>query len=478
MRRTKIIATIGPASNGEEQIAALTAAGVDVFRINFSHSDPESHRTTYQRIRASAQQTGRPVAVMQDLSGPKVRIGALEGGTPVTLEPGASLRIATGDFIGSQERVSTPFAALARSVRPRDRLLLDDGRIELQVVDSDGQEIRTSVVHGGELSEHKGINAPGVSFTESGLTDKDVRDLEFGLSLGVDLVAVSFVQTARDLEQARSIVDAAGSAVGLVAKIERPQAVDEIDSILEVADAIMVARGDLGLEVPLEQVPRFQKHLTRRARSAGVPVIVATQVLESMRFDPRPTRAEVSDAANAVDDSVDAIMLSGETAVGRAPIDAVKTLDAIITDAESLGPSLFLLDENPDRSHGQALCNAAVTLAHTADAAAIVAVTHAGSTAHQLAALRPRIPIVGVTDDEGTARRLMLCWGVTPITIDAEALALPTVPLSLVGRGVLPDGATIALVRVHADLGQPDANFVSLIRLGGDTSHPHETSSP
>ncbi len=266
--------------------------------------------------------------------------------------------------------------------------------------------------------------------------------------------------------------------MGLVAKIERPQAVDEIDSILKVADAIMVARGDLGLEVPLEQVPRLQKHLTRRARSAGVPVIVATQVLESMRFDPRPTRAEVSDAANAVDDGVDAIMLSGETAVGRSPIEAVKTLDAIITDAESLGPSLFLLDENRDRSHGQALCQAAVTLAHTAEASAIVAVTHAGSTAHQLAALRPRIPIVGVTDDEGTGRRLMLCWGVTPITIDAEALALPTVPLSLVGRGLLSDGATIALVRVHADLGRPDANFVSLIRLGHDAPHLHEPSSP
>ncbi len=295
----------------------------------------------------------------------------------MTLETGAPLRVATGDFVGNQDRVSTPFAALARSVQPQDRLLLDDGRIELQVVDSDGQEINATVVHGGELGEHKGINAPGVSFTESGLTDKDVRDLEFGLSLGVDLVAVSFVQTAQDLEQARSIVDAAGSAVGLVAKIERPQAVDEIDSILKVADAIMVARGDLGLEVPLEQVPRLQKHLTRRARSAGVPVIVATQMLESMRFDPRPTRAEVSDAANAVDDGVDAIMLSGETAVGRSPIEAVKTLDAIITDAESLGPSLFLLDENRDRSHGQALCQAAVTLAHTAEASAIVAVTHA-----------------------------------------------------------------------------------------------------
>lgn len=471
VRRTKIIATVGPASDSQDGIDALIAAGVDVFRLNFSHGSRDTHQTVYSRIRAGAQRTGRTVAVMQDLPGTKIRIGRLRSGTAVTLTTGETFRLATGDFAGNGERVSTKFAGLAQSVVPGNRLLLDDGRIELRVLQTDGTEIVTEVTHGGVLGEHKGINAPNAKFEESGLTEQDVDDLKFGLKLGVDLVAVSFVQTAADVVEARTIADAEGVSVWFIAKIERPEAVKDIDAILQVSDAIMVARGDLGLEIPLEQVPRVQKHLTRSARVQGVPVIIATQVLETMRVEPHPTRAEVSDAASAVDDGVDAIMLAGETAAGQFPIESVKALDRVIRDAELVVLPPFESGFLPnDQRHGPALCQSAVTLADTSNASAIVAATHAGTTARQLAALRPRIPIYGATDDEATARRLMLCWGVVPFTTDAETLAMSNMPMSLVETKVLEPGATVVVVRIHADLTRGDANFVSLRQLLGDST--------
>src|SRR4051812_38715946 len=276
---------------------------------------------------------------MQDLSGPKIRTGLLRDGKPIPLKPGDELRIAVGEFVGEAGRVSTPFADLPKAVQPGDRLLLDDGRIQLRVERVEGEEIVTSVIDGGSLGEHKGINAPGVMFPSSALTDKDIDDLKFGVSVGVDLVALSFVHSGADLRQARDVMRAAGApAIPLVAKLERPEAITRLDEILHESDAVMVARGDLGLELPLERVPRVQKEVTWRARVLGVPVIVATQVLESMRTEPRPTRAEVSDAANAVDDQVDAIMLAGETAAGLHPLRAVQTLDLVIRDAELTPP--------------------------------------------------------------------------------------------------------------------------------------------
>ena len=462
MRYTKIIATIGPASNSDAQIDCLIRAGVDVFRINFSHGTRQTQGQMYRRLRAAAQRSGRPVAIMQDLAGTKIRIGRLQSGKAVRLRNGATFRIATGDFVGDVNRVSTPFAGLATAVAPDTVLLLDDGRIQLRVVETDGEQIVTEVVHGGMLAERKGVNAPDVRFEESGLTEKDIQDLEYGLALGVDLVAVSFVQTAEDLRRAHAIVDRVGASVWLVAKIERSQAVEEIEEILEVSDAIMVARGDLGLEIPLEHVPRVQKHLTRRARCHGVPVIVATQVLETMRVEPRPTRAEVSDAANAVDDGVDAIMLTGETADGNFPVESVETLDAVIRDAESNAPTPVQLNVPCDQRHGRALVEAAVTLAVASNASGLVAVTHAGSTARQLAALRPRVPIYGATDDEGTARRLMLCWGVVPVIVDTASLALPGVPQPVAAAGALAAGRTVVSVRIHQELTREGTNFVSL----------------
>src|SRR5215207_5293887 len=337
MRHTKIVATLGPASDSDEVLDQLMVAGVDVFRLNFSHGTHEAHAATYARLRAAADRAGRIVSVLQDLSGPKIRTGRHAGGTPIKLKPGDELSITTGDFEGTPGRVSTTYGPLARAVRPGQDLLLDDGRVVLRVIASDGQEIRTRVVHGSVLGERKGINAPGVALPATGLAPKDADDVRFGLALGVDMVALSFVQTAADLESARSVMNASGrTGVPLVAKIERPEALDHLDEVLNACEGVMVARGDLGLERPLERVPRVQKDVTRRARARGLPVIVATQVLESMRTEPRPTRAEVSDAANAVDDRVDAIMLAGETAVGAHPVRTVQTLDLVIRDAESI----------------------------------------------------------------------------------------------------------------------------------------------
>jgi pyruvate kinase len=475
MRHTKIIATLGPSSESESSIEELIAAGVDVFRLNFSHGTHESHRTLCARVRAAAERVDRTVAVLQDLSGPKIRTGALAGGAPLPLRPGDELRIATGDFTGAAGRVSTEYAELPRLVRPGQELLLDDGHVVLRVLGSDGEEIRTEVVHGTSLGEHKGINAPGLRLPAGELTAKDLSDLQFGVELGVDLVALSFVQTGAEVCQARRILMEAGrGGVPLVAKLERPEAIDHLDAILDEAQAVMVARGDLGLELPLERVPRVQKEITRRARARGLPVIVATQVLESMRTEPRPTRAEVSDAANAVDDGVDAIMLTGETASGKFPVRAVETLDAIVRDAEQLPPLVVpVTGVSPMHAgHGRALCEAAVTLASRGDADAIVAITRQGKTARALSALRPNAPIVAATDRADVARRLCMYRSVRPLVIAIDADLDTTgrrVGDALRARGLIGPSAVIVLVSVDENLSSPKANFLKLHRL----SHEH-----
>jgi pyruvate kinase len=469
MRHTKIVATVGPASESESMLEALIAAGVDIVRLNFSHGTHDSHGATFERARRAASRAKREVAIMQDLSGPKIRIGRLSG--PLQLRTNDTLRIATGDFVGGPGRVSTTFGELARGVKSGDRLLVADGLIELRVEHSDGTEIETTVVEGGPLGEHKGISAPGVKLSASAITPKDVEDLKFGLSLGVDMVAVSFVQSAADLRQARALIsDMNGGDVPIVAKLERPKALDDLDQILLSCEAVMVARGDLGLEMPFERVPRVQKDITIRARRRKVPVIVATQVLESMTIEPRPTRAEVSDAANAVADGVDAIMLSGETAAGAFPARAVQTLDAIIRDAES-GPTHDGLDRyvaSDEHDHVQAICEAAVTLADRGSAEAIVAVTRGGGTARRLSALRPRAPIVATTDRAETARRLALYWGVSPVctaigeNVDAAGTLIGQ---ELVGRGFVAAGAIVVLVSINDDLTRTDANYLKIQQL-------------
>jgi pyruvate kinase len=471
VRQTKIIATIGPASEGRDVIRALVDAGVDVFRLNFSHGTHASHGATIERIRTAAASAGRTVAILQDLSGPKIRTGRLAGG-PLTLAAGDRLSIDVGDGPGEPGRITTTYAELPRAVHPGDTLLLDDGRIQLTVDETSDGTIHTTVVDGGELGERKGINAPGAEFRVTGLTDKDAEDLSFGAAAGVDFVALSFVQHPADVERARTALRAAGAAnVPLVAKLERPQAVAHLADILRVSDAVMVARGDLGLELPLERVPRIQKQTTEDARALGLPVIVATQVLESMRTELRPTRAEVSDAANAVADRVDAIMLAGETAIGEHPVRVVDTLDRIIRDAELLpGPHREEVVAGPLPAHGRAICEAAVTLVRHASAAAIVAVTRAGKTARFLSALRPDVPIVAVTPEDQIARRLTLSWGVHPIVanLSGDLGGVATrLGQDLVERGVLREDSVVVLVSVTPDLAPGPSNFLKIQRVKG-----------
>ena len=465
MRHTKIVATIGPASSAPEILRELLAAGVDVFRLNFSHGSHESHAATYRTIRNVARDARRHVAILQDLSGPKIRTGPLAGGEPLTLESGDTLRLAAGDEPGDRGRIYTPYAPLIESARPGDRLLLDDGRIELQVTAAGSGEIVTTVVNGGTLGQKKGINAPGVALPPSAITQKDEEDLRFGLALGVDFVALSFVQTAEDVTRAQALMRNAGRVAPVIAKIERPAAVDNLDSILAVANGVMVARGDLGLEMPLEQVPRVQKRIIRATRAAGLPVILATQVLESMRTSPRPTRAEVSDAANAVEEGADAIMLAGETAAGAFPVRAVQTLDAIIRDAESM-PGAERVVPQADRTgsrHGRAMCEAAITLASTAPADAIVAVTRAGTTSRILASLRPATPVFAVTTSAAVAAECSLLWGVTPVL--THATGMDPLEALLVGERLLGSGAIVVFVNVSTELTRHDSNFINVQRF-------------
>jgi pyruvate kinase len=475
VRHTKVIATIGPSSDSDEIIRALISAGVDVFRLNFSHGTHETHGAAIARIRAAAEQAGRYVAVLQDLSGPKIRTGELKDHEPIELKPDDTLDLVVGDFVGGgseRGRLTVGMTYdLTTAVSPGNALLLDDGHIQLRVDSVEGNQLRTTVVDGGVLGEHKGINVPGVVLPSSALTPKDVDDLTFGARIGVDYVALSFVQSAADLRQARDALAQAGTPqTPLIAKLERPEAVARIDDILEACDAVMVARGDLGLELPLERVPRVQKEVTRKARARALPVIVATQVLESMRTEPRPTRAEVSDAANAVDDGVDAIMLAGETAAGKFPVRAVQTLDLVIRDAEQMPPvSSSALEETHLLSGpGRALCEAAVTLAMHSEAAAIVAVTRGGKTARVLSALRPRAPIYAATGSADVARQLALVWGVVPLVCDLGtdvSQAIMRISETLVERAFVAPSSVIVVVSISPDLAQGPSNFLKLQRI-------------
>jgi pyruvate kinase len=449
---------------------ALIRAGVDVFRLNFSHGTHESHHATIEAIRKAEARGSRVIAILQDLAGPKIRTGRLSGGQPIALAKGDRLTIRTGDDVGSAGEVFTTYAPLAASVVAGQQLLLDDGRIVLRVESTDGSAVQTTVVHGSQLGEHKGITAPGVALPSDGLTAKDDEDLRFGIAAGVDMIALSFVQHASDVRAARDLLNALDTpSTPIVAKLERPQAIDHLDAILAEADAVMVARGDLGLEVPLERVPRLQKEITRRARALGRPVVVATQVLESMRKEPRPTRAEVSDAANAVDDGVDAIMLAGETASGAFPVESVQTLAAIILEAEQLPPlAVTSTGRLMHAEHGRALCEAAVTLADRGHAVAIVAITRGGNTARMLATFRPQATILAATNRVEVARRLLLYRGVVPVVTslgeDVDA-AGDAIGRELVSRGLVQPGDEIVFVSVHEDLRQPGANFLKLHKV-------------
>ncbi len=424
---TKIVATIGPATESAEMIDRLIAAGVSVFRLNFSHGTHEDHRQVFDRIRASAMRGERPVSILQDLQGPKLRIGDLANDEPIPIEPGDSLIICTLPVHGTRERVSTSYENLGRDVHAGDTILIDDGLIELQVVEVRrdtpyGDEVVCSVIHGGALKPQKGINLPGTEVSSPALTPKDIEDLAFGVALGVDVVALSFVRSPADIELARSRIRELGGYQPVIAKIEKPQAVAQLEAIVAASDGVMVARGDLGVELSPEGVPLVQKRLIRIANSAGVPVITATQMLESMIVNPRPTRAEASDIANAILDGTDAVMLSGETAVGAWPVRSVDVMARIARTIEAdqswrlaMRASTTGLRDAAHLNESQAAAHAAQAIAMDLNAKAIAVLTATGGTATRISQQRPGVPIVAFTDQAAVASRLCLMHGVVPV---------------------------------------------------------------
>ncbi|WP_322822896.1 pyruvate kinase [Chloroflexus sp.] len=425
MRRTKIVATLGPATSTPERIAGLIRAGMNVARLNFSHGTHAEHAARIAMVRRAAAEAGRHVAILQDLQGPKIRTGPLENGQPVELVAGQRFVITTEPIIGDAHRVSTTYRALPLDVRPRDRILLSDGLIELVVTGHTDTEVETEVVHGGRLREHQGINLPGVRVSAPAATEKDLADLAFGLEQGVDYVALSFVRRASDVREVKEFIRRAGKQTPVIAKIERPEALDVLPEILAEADGIMVARGDLGVEMPPERVPIVQKQIIAAANQALLPVITATQMLESMIHNPRPTRAEASDVANAIIDGTDAVMLSGETAAGAYPIEAVQMM-ALIADAveasytggqHSTTPRWSIA---PAQSTPLAIAAAACTIANSLPVRFIVVLTQSGASARLVSHYRPDVPILAFCPSEETARRTSLYWGVTPVVIEAR----------------------------------------------------------
>jgi pyruvate kinase len=455
MRRAKIVVTLGPASSEAEVIHQLFLSGADVARLNFSHGQPEEHALAIERVRAASRRLGRAVALLQDLQGPKIRTGPLAAGREgVALERGAEIVVTSeGEFPGDAHRISTTYAHLGEDVRPGDRLLVDDGLIELRVLATDGVRVRCEVVEGGILREHKGINLPGVALRAEALSEKDRADLAFGLARGVDYVGLSFVRSAADVQRCRTEMEKAGRVVPIVAKIEKPEAIDRFDAILEAADGVMVARGDLGVEILPERVPGIQKELLRKANASGKPSIIATQMLESMIEHPRPTRAEASDVANAVWDGADAVMLSGETASGRHPVQAVQMMDRIVREAED-AESRHAAPPPPPRSHPAApfpevVAAAACRAADEAGASAIACFTTSGTTARLLSRHRPRVAVVAFSSDEAVRRRMALFWGVLPKVLDPIAnadLMTRVVSNRLVEDGVARPGDRVVLV--------------------------------
>ena len=410
-RRAKIVCTLGPATSSPERLHALVTAGLDVARLNMSHGTQEDHRAVYERVRAASDESGRSVGVLADLQGPKIRLGRFATG-PVRLSAGERFTITVEDVRGDRNRVSTTYSGLPGDVRPGDSILVDDGRVALEAIDVTATEVRTIVRVGGMVSDHKGLNLPGVAVSVPALTEKDDEDLRFALDLGADLIALSFVRGPEDADAVRAIMDEVGRHVPIIAKIEKPQAVEKLEEIVDAFDAIMVARGDLGVELPLERVPMVQKRAIALAREKAHPVIVATQMLESMISAPRPTRAEASDVANAVFDGSDALMLSGETSVGEYPIEVVETMSRVITETEH---ECLHADASLTRvptTTGGAIARAAAELGAIVEAKALVAFTMTGETARRLARYRSSIPLLAFTTLPSTRSQLALTWGV------------------------------------------------------------------
>ncbi len=477
MRRAKIVCTLGPASQSQEMLEALLEAGMDVARLNFSHGSHEQHQANIDKLRAASLKVRKAVGILGDLQGPKIRTGRfITGGTE--LKEGATFSITTDESVqGTDDIVSTTYPYLAADVNPGDRILLDDGLLELKVLETDKKSLlRTEVIHGGMLKNNKGINLPGVAVRAAALTEKDKADLIFGIKAGVDFLALSFVRQPSDIDIARQAMAEVGRTVPIIAKLEKPEAIARLDAILDKTDGVMVARGDLGVEIPPEEVPAVQKDIIRRSNARGLPVIVATQMLNSMIDNPRPTRAEASDVANAVFDGADAVMLSGETASGRYPIESVNMMDRIVLAAESAARTTHGLGREIEAPLGlpahfpDVIARVACQAAKASGATLIAAFTLSGVTARLLAHYRPNVPVVAFSPNQEVRRRLALLWGVVPRVLepiqDTEAM-VRRVDEELIARGLAQKGDRIVIV-FGAPVGQPGKiNSLRLHTIGG-----------
>jgi pyruvate kinase len=476
MRRTKIVCTIGPATSSEAQLEALIRAGMNVARLNFSHGALEEHAAVIERVRALSSRLKTSVAILQDLQGPKIRTGTLKGGQPVTLMDGATFTITTREVEGSAEMVSTTYKLLPEDVKVGDRILLDDGLLELRVLGSNETDVQCTVVHGGVLKEHKGINLPGVAVSAPALTEKDRADLKFGLQHNVDYVALSFVRKAQDILDAKTAIHTLQDELGqdsrqtvpLIAKLEKPEAVAHLDEILKVTDGVMVARGDLGVEMPLEKVPLIQKRIISKCNDMGLPVITATQMLESMITNPRPTRAEASDVANSILDGTDAVMLSGETSVGAYPIDTVKTMASIAVETEA-GDRTMRQPNCKNLTQSHAVSHAARALSEEASVQTIVVFTRSGASAELISKDRPRPPIIAFTPSTRVYHRLALWWGVLPRQLEMHGTTedlIAVVDQHLQDENLLSKGAHIVIMGGLPIASRARTNFVRLHRVG------------
>jgi pyruvate kinase len=466
-RRAKIVCTLGPATGSLEQITALVEAGMDVARLNFSHGKHEDHERSYRLVREATDKVGRAVAVLADLQGPKIRLGTFADG-PAMWETGSRVCITVEDVEGSADRVSTTYKDLAHDARVGDRLLIDDGKLALTVVDVVGPDVFCLVLEGGQVSNNKGLSLPGVAVSVPALSEKDADDLRFALSLGVDFIALSFVRSAKDVELVREIMRQEDIECPVIAKLEKPEAVENLEAIVNAFDGVMVARGDLGVELPLEQVPLVQKRAVQAARERNKPVIVATQMLESMIENSRPTRAEASDVANAVLDGADAVMLSGETSVGKYPIVAVRTMDRIIAAVETeqvMVPELV----KAVKHRSVAIVRAAKEIGETLDVSALAAFTSTGRTPQRLAALHTRLPILAFTTDPRVRSRLALSWGVETFLVPEVTHTddmVGQVDFSLMSIGRLHEGDSVVIVAGSPPNTAGSTNLVRVHEVG------------
>ncbi len=421
-RRTKIVCTIGPSSNSKEVIESLIRKGMNVVRLNFSHGTHEDHRKVIENVRKVARKYRYSIPILMDLQGPKIRVGRMKGGEQL-IKAGTEVTLTPDDIEGTAQLIPIDYPYLAKDAEVGNTVLMDDGMLELKVTENNGEKLTAKVVVGGQLRSRKGVNLPDIDISMSSLTEKDIEDLEFGIEQDVDLIAMSFVRSPNDIQEIVSRVRAKNSLASVIAKIEKPEAVNVIDEIIEEADGIMVARGDLGIELPSERVPLIQKKLIQKSRIAGKPVITATQMLESMLDNPRPTRAESSDVANAVMDGTDAVMLSGETAVGDYPVESVKVMDNICRTVERESMNIYhsLTYRKPEWKEKQvieSLSYSCVRMAEYVEAKAISTITHSGNTARRIAKFRPEVPIIAFTESNKVRRQLNLVWGVTPVRLE------------------------------------------------------------